>query len=50
MKEQMGLDYGDVAMWDKFCDPHTVGLTSNDMTIYAATHLDSAVGPIMIES
>jgi hypothetical protein len=39
MKEQTGLDYGDVAIWDNFCDPHTVGLTPNDTTIYAATHL-----------
>ncbi len=50
MKEQLGLDYGDVAIWDNFCDPKTVGLTPNSTTIYAATHLDSAVGPIVIES
>jgi hypothetical protein len=30
MKEQMGLDYGDFAIWDKFCDPNTIGLTLND--------------------
>lgn len=50
MKAQLGLEYGDVAIWDQFCHPNTVGLTPNDTTIYAATHLDSAVGPIVIES
>lgn len=50
MKEQMGLDYGDVAIWDNYCHPNTVGLTPNDTTIYAATHLDTSAGPIVIES
>lgn len=36
MKRQLGLGYGDVAIWDKFCDPRTIGLTPNDTTIYAA--------------
>jgi hypothetical protein len=50
MKEQIGLDYGDVAIWDNFCDPRTIGLTTNHTTIYAATHLDTSVGPVVIES
>lgn len=50
MKRQLGVGYGDIAIWDNYCDPRTIGLTPNDTTIYASTHLDTEVGPIVIES
>ena len=50
MKRQLGVGYGDVAIWDNYCDPRTIGLTPNDTTIYASTHLDTEVGPVVIES
>ncbi len=50
MKRQLDLGYGDVAIWDNFCDPQTIGLTPNDTTIYATTHIDTGVGPVVIES
>jgi hypothetical protein len=50
MKKQLGVGYGDVAIWDNYCDPRTIGLTPNDTTIYAATHIDTGVGPVVIES
>jgi hypothetical protein len=49
LKQDLGIDFNDMGIADKFVGPESLWLTANDTTIYAVVNIDVAQGPVVIE-
>jgi hypothetical protein len=49
MKRDLGADYNDLIIADKFADTKGVWLTANDTTIYGMVNVDLSQGPVVLD-
>ena len=49
LQQELGIDFNDLGIADKFVGPESVWLTAHDTTIYAVINIDVAEGPVVID-
>jgi hypothetical protein len=49
LKHDLGIDFNDMGIADKFVGPESLWLTANDTTIYAVVNIDVAQGPVVFD-